>query len=109
MVPEEEEELLEQPEQPQPEEQKNQEEDQHQYPRRQRIAPSRYGIDEYVDTAFLGGGQRGEPQSIEEALEGKLSKKWKEATDSNGRKPIGWKWIFKTKRGSDGKVEHYKA
>ena len=44
------------------------------YPRRQRIIPVRYGIDEYVDIAFLGGE---EPQSIEEALGSKLSKKWK--------------------------------
>ena len=63
------------PEQPQPEEQEDQGEDQHRYPRRQRIVPIRYVIDEYVDTAFLGGGQIEEPQSIEEALEGKLSKK----------------------------------
>ena len=113
-------------EQPQPEEQENQEEDQHRYPRRQRITPIWYGIDEYVDTAVLGGGQIEEPQSIEEALESKLSKKWKEAADSeyksliengtgelvelpSGRKPFGCKWTFKTKHGSDGKVEHYKA
>ena len=65
-------------EQPQPEEPENQdeeEEDQHRYPRRQTIAPIRYGIDEYVDTAFLGGGRIEEPQSVEEALESKLFKK----------------------------------
>ena len=90
------------------------------------IAPIRYGIDEYVDTAFLGEGQIEEPKSIEEALESKLSKKWKEAADSeyksliengtrelvelpSGRKPVGCKWTFKTKHGIDGKVEHYKA
>ena len=55
VVPEEEEEQVQQPEQPQPEEQEDQE-GQHQYPRRQRIVPIRYGIDEYVDTAFLSGG-----------------------------------------------------
>ena len=44
--------------------------------------PIRYGIDKFVDTAFLGGGQIEEPQNIEEALEGKLSEKWKEAADS---------------------------
>ena len=27
----------------------------------------------------------------------------------SGRKPIGCRWMFKTKRESDGKVEHYKA
>ena len=79
---EEEEESVKQSEQPQSEEHENQEEDQHRYPRRQRIAPIRYEIDEYVDTAFLGVSQIAEPQSIEEALESKLSKKWKEAADS---------------------------
>ena len=113
-------------EQPQPEEPENQEEDQHQYPRRQNIVPIRYRIDKFVDTAFLGGGQIEEPQNIEEALEGKLSEKWKEAADSeykslmengtwelvelpSGRRPVGFKWIFKTKHGSDGNVECYKA
>ena len=72
VLPEEEEEPM---EQPQPEEPENQEEDQHRYPRRQNIAPIRYGIDEFVDTALLGGGQIEEPQSIEEVLEGKLSEK----------------------------------
>ena len=69
-------------EQPQPEEPENQEEDQHWYPRRQNIVPIRYGIDEFVDTAFLDGSQIEESQSIEEALEGQLSEKWKETADS---------------------------
>ena len=65
-----------------------------------------------------------QPETIEKALK---DKNWKEAADSEyyqslmdnetwklvklpaGRKPIGCKWIFKTKRTSDGKVEHYKA
>ena len=79
MVPEEEEEPMEHPQSEEPE---NQEEDQHRYPRRQNIVPIRYGIDEIVDTAFLGGSQIEEPQSIEEALEGKLSEKWKETANS---------------------------
>ena len=54
-------------------------EDQQCYSRRQRTMPVRYGIDEYVDIAFLDGE---EPHSIEEALDSKLSKKWKEAADS---------------------------
>ena len=115
--------LVEQLEQPQNEEREDVEEDQQRYPRRQRPMPVRYGIDEYIDIAFLGGE---EPQSIKEALDSKLSKKWKEAADSeyqslmengtwelvelpSGRKPIGCRWVFKTKRGSDGKVERYKA
>ena len=89
--------LVEQLEQPQTEEREDVEEDQQRYPRRQRTMPVRYGIDEYIDIAFLGGE---EPQSIEEALDSKLP---------SGRKPIGCRWVFKTKRGSDGKVERYKA
>jgi len=62
-------------------EQDNQLDDQHRYPSRQKTVPIRYRIDEYVDTAFLGGGQIEEPQSIEEALESRLSKSWKKAAD----------------------------
>ena len=66
MVPEDEEptELL---IEPQPQEQVVQEQ-QHRYPRRQRTAPVRYGIDEFVDTAFLDEVQIEEPKGIEEAL-----------------------------------------
>ena len=121
MVPEDEEptELL---IEPQPQEQVVQEQ-QHRYPRRQRTAPVRYGIDEFVDTAFLDEVQIEEPKGIEEALK---DQEWKEAADSEyqslmenetwklvklptGRKPVGCKWLFKTKRTSEGKVERYKA
>ena len=51
MVPEDQE-SIELPNEPQPEEQVVQEH-QHRYPRRQRTAPVRYEIDEFVDTAFL--------------------------------------------------------
>ena len=64
-----------------------------------------------------------QPETIEETLK---DKNLKEAADSEyqslmdnetwklvklpaGRKPIGCKLIFKTKRTSDGKVKHYKA
>ena len=121
MVPEDKE-SIELPNEPQPEEQVVQEH-QHRYPRRQRTAPVRYGIDEFVDTAFLDEVQIEEPKSIEEALK---DQEWKEAADSEyqslmenetwklvklptGRKPVGCKWIFKTKCTSDGKVERYKA
>lgn len=66
-------------EQPQTKEREDVEENQQRYSRRQRTIPVRYGIDEYVYIAFLG---EEEPQSIEEALDSKLSKKWKEAADS---------------------------
>ena len=49
--------------------------DQHQYPARQRRPPVRYGIDEYTDVALLDGSQTEDPQSIEEALWSRLSKK----------------------------------
>ena len=121
MVPEDEE-PIELPNELQPQEQVVQEQ-QHWYPRRQRTAPVRYGIDEFVDTAFLDEVQIEEPKSIEEALK---DQEWKEAADSEyqslmenetwklvklptGRKPVGCKWIFKTKCTSDGKVERYKA
>ena len=39
----------------------------------------RYGIDEYIDITFLGGGQLDEPTDITEALQ---SKRWKEAAIS---------------------------
>jgi len=63
-------------------EQDNQADDQHLYHSRQRTVPVQYGIDKYVDTAFLGGGQMEESQRMEEALESRLSKSWKEAADS---------------------------
>ena len=76
--------------------------------------------------ALLGGSHTKYPQSIEEALQSRLSKKWQEAaysefqslTENNtwelvelpsGRKPVGCRWTFKTKRGSNGTVERYKA
>ena len=71
--------LVERLEQPQTEKREELEEDQQRYPGRYRTIPVWYGIDEYVDIGFLGGE---EPQSIDEALDSKLSKKWKEATDS---------------------------
>ena len=74
----EDEESIELPNEPQPEEQVVQEH-QHRYPRRQRAAPVRYGIDEFVDTAFLDEVQIEEPKSIEEALK---DQEWKEAADS---------------------------
>ena len=51
----------------------------HLYSRRQRTALVRYGIAEFVDTAFLDEVQIEEPKSIEEALK---DQEWKEAADS---------------------------
>ena len=121
MVPEDEE-SIELPNEPKPEELVVQEH-QHRYLRRQRTAPVRYGIDEFLDTAFLDEVQIEKQKSIEVALK---DQEWKETADSEyqslmenktwklvklptGRKPVVCKWIFKTKCTSDGKVERYKA
>jgi hypothetical protein len=67
-----------------------------------------------------------EPQTVEEALNGKDAKKWEMATQEEydslvvnnpwslvplpkGRKPISYKWVFKIKHGVHGEVERYKA
>ena len=67
-----------------------------------------------------------EPKSMEEALSSDHAKEWKAATDSEvdsllesetwelvelppDRKPIGCKWVFKVKHGSDGSVEWLKG
>ena len=34
---------------------------------------------------------------------------WDLVEAPNGIKPIGWKWVYKRKRGVDGKVETFKA
>ena len=100
--------------------------DQHHYPRRQRTAPGRYGFDEYAYAAFVTEGQEKEPQSVEEALKSEFSEQWKRAADSeyqsllenetwelmklpSGRKPVGCRWVFKSKCGKDGKIERYKT
>eukprot|EP00731_Ephydatia_muelleri_P005270 Em0002g1446a len=86
------------------EQQEQEDAEQSRYPRRMRIAPTRYGIDEYVGTVLMT--QLEEPQSITEALESDLSEQWREAADSEyqslmqnetwervelpkGRKPVG--------------------
>ena len=66
MIPEDEK-SIELPNEPKGEEQVVQEH-QHWFPRIQRTAPVRYGIDEFVDTAFLDEVQIEEPKSTEEAL-----------------------------------------
>ena len=101
---------------------------------RTRRPPVRYGLDEYADTAFddvehiaCYTSQLPEPQSMEEALASEFSEeKWKGVAECeysalmenwtwelvplpSNRKPIGCKWVFKAKRGSDGAVERFKA
>ena len=92
--------------------------------------PVRFGIDEYADVATVENSvqhfsynacQIMEPKSMEEVLSSDHAKEWKAATDSEvdsllesetwelvelppDRKPIGCKWVFKVKHGSDGSV-----
>ena len=73
-----EDEPIELPNELQPQEQVVQEH-QHRYPRRQRTAPVRYGIDEFVDTVFLDEILIDKPKDIEEALK---DQEWKEVADS---------------------------
>lgn len=99
----------------------------HEYPEQWRTVPVRYGIDEYADTAkVLDSGQITEPSTLSEALTSDHATEWNAATDSEyqsltdndtwelvelpaDRKAISCKWVFEIKRGSDGKVDRYKA
>ena len=98
---------------------------------RTRRPPVRYGQDEYTAAAnaehvACAAYQIVEPQTMDEALAGDYSTKWKEAADveyrslienetwdlvelPSGRTPIGSKWVFKVKHKSDGTVERFKA
>jgi len=62
-----------------PDNQGSLQEGQHWYPRRNRCPLVRYGIDDYVDMACIGKAE--DPESIEEALQSRLSKKWQEVVD----------------------------
>ena len=83
---------------------------------RDKKAPDRLG-----DWVYTCVGESAEPRSVEEALSGPDSAKWKEAMQreiesiaSNNvwtlvespkdRKPISSKWVFKRKIGPDGSV-----
>jgi len=76
---------------------------------------------EHATVAFLE-----EPQNIEEALTCENSKEWECAMQKEydslmtnntwtlvplpaGRKPVSCKWVLKTKQGTNGELEHYKA
>ena len=91
-------------------------------PVRNRNAPDRYG--EWVYTA--AEIEPKDPKSYQEAMKNENSEKWNQAMktemkslDKNevwdlvplpeGRKAIGCKWVYKTKRNADGKIERYKA
>ena len=99
-------------------------------PKRITRPAMRYGMVDPRDVVALLTGEseasEDEPLTYSEAMNGKESHKWKQATDDEmqslhenktwtlvdlppGRKAIGSKWVFKIKRNADGSVERYKA
>ena len=99
---------------------------------RERRPPVRYGIDKFipstskvVDTACLAS-EIIEPENLTEAMTGDYAEQWKLAAGTEyesltenktwdlvelpeNEKPIGSKWVFKVKHGSDGTVERFKG
>lgn len=96
--------------------------------------PTKYGYDEYAGSATTDTevqhlayiSQVTEPATLKEALESNHSEEWRTAADAeyqsliendtwklmelpSGRKTVGCKWVFRTKHGSDGRVERFKA
>jgi hypothetical protein len=107
-----------------------QEEEPHQQRTRNRRPPIRFGRDEYADTAVIEhtaySSQVMEPTTLKEALSGCHKESWRNAVESEysslienetwelvklpaGRKPIGCKWVFKLKYGSNGEIERFKG
>jgi len=81
---------------------------------------------EFVHHVAYNVCQIQEPNSLEEALATEHADQWRAAANSefesllenetwklvelpSNRKPIGCKWVFKVKYGSDGKIERFKA
>ena len=88
--------------------------------------PIRFGYDEYADTCDYALQAYSEPVTLTEALSSKDSTKWKAACQEEydslidnevwelselpkDKKPVGCKWVFKIKYGSDGKIDRYKS
>ena len=94
---------------------------------RERRNPVFFGHDVYLqEHEFDIGVMDEDPVTVRQALDCSNSEKWinamqdelKSMKDNDvwdlvplpeGKKPIGCKWIFKTKRDSEGSVERYKA
>ena len=113
-----------------PEPEEHEEPPQRRHSERTRQTPVRYGRDEYIAASAqhvaYAACQITEPQTMEEALSDELSDEWKQAADSEyhslmenetwelvplpkGRKPIGSRWVFKVKYGSNGEIKRFKA
>ena len=99
-------------------------------PQRNRVAPDRLGAvvgewwkNNYASVAVCDVEV---PKSINEAFNGKDSKHWKDATDSEfdslirngtwelvelpeGKNVVGCKWVLKVKRKVDGSIDRFKA
>ena len=95
-------------------------------PHRNRNAPDWFGERIPEEYASIAACDDDEPQSIEDAMEGKDSVHWKNACDDEieslvkngtwelvnlpiGKTTIGCKWVMKKKRGADGNVNRYKS
>ncbi|GLJ29753.1 hypothetical protein SUGI_0587340 [Cryptomeria japonica] len=92
---------------------------------RHRQPPERYSPNDWR-CIFALNTSVDEPKSVEEALGMNDAESWKIAMEEEmaalkkndtwdlvplpeGRKPVGCKWVFKKKIGSDGSIEKYKA
>ena len=102
-------------------------------PQRERRAPVRFGYDEYADVTQVATQHFAlrvtdiiEPTTIDEALKSDQAEHWKAAADleyasliendtwelatlPDGREVIGYKWVFRVKHDSEGKVERFKG
>ena len=65
----------------------------------------------FIDIAFLDEVQIKEWKEVADSEYQSLmeNETWKLVHFPIGRKPVGCKWILKTKHKSDGKIEYYKA
>ncbi|PRQ60636.1 putative RNA-directed DNA polymerase [Rosa chinensis] len=92
--------------------------------RKPAINPQEYMV--YLQEAEFDWGEDNDPENFSQAINSDQSLKWTEAMEAElqsmydnnvwelveptgSHKPIGCKWVFKTKRCADGSVERFKA